>query len=79
MPPRRREAPTPSVILAIMRSTLGRWQEAKQLFSTLNTDSSGRFAIGIVLDGAYICEHCGEWFMRGKDHKENLCPECKKK
>jgi len=36
-------------------------------------------AIGIVLDNAYVCEKCGEWFMREKDHKENVCPECKKK
>lgn len=74
-----REAPSPDVILAIMRSTLGRWQEAKLSFSTLNTDASGRMAIGIVLDNAYICGVCDEWFMREKDHKENICPDCKQK
>ena len=78
MPPRKRENPTPSVVLAIMRSTLGRWAEIGQKFSTLNTDSSGRMAIGIVLDNAYVCEKCSDWLVREKDHTENICPDCKK-
>ena len=71
--------PDPKVILEIAKSILSRWQQAGQVFSTLNTDTGGRMAIGIVLDGAYICEGCGNWLMREKDHKGNVCPECEKK
>ena len=74
-----REAPNPTVVLAIAKSIVVRWSEAGQKFSTLNTDAGGRKAIGIVLDGAYICEKCSEWLMRGKDHIENVCPDCKQK
>lgn len=71
--------PDPKVILEIAKSILSRWQQAGKSFSTLNTDPSGRNAIGIVLDGAYICENCGDWLMREKDHTKNVCPKCEKK
>jgi len=73
-----REAPSPDVILAIMRSTLGRWQESGQTFSVLNLDPT-RKALGIVFDGAYLCLNCSEWFIRGPKHEKNICEECQKK
>lgn len=71
--------PDPKVILEIAKSILSRWQQAGQTFSILNTDVSGRMAIGIVLDGAYICDGCGNWLTREKNHTKNVCPNCEKK
>jgi len=73
-----REAPDPQVILAILRSTISRWQEGGGKFSILNLDPT-RNALGIVLDGAYLCLNCSEWHMRGPKHEKNICEECQKK
>ena len=76
---KKQDSPDPKVILEIAKSILLKWQQAGQKFSTLNIDPSGRNAIGVVLDGAYICEGCGDWLMREKDHTKNVCSECSKK
>ena len=73
-----KEATDPQVILAIERSMLSKWQSMGMTFSVLNLDPT-RKALGIVLDGAYLCLNCGEWFMREPKHKKNICPECQQK
>ena len=75
---KQREVPDPQVILAILKSTISRWQELGGQFSILNLDPT-RNALGIVLDGAYICLNCSEWFIRGPKHERNICKECQQK
>jgi len=73
-----KEPADPQVILAIEKSMLAKWQSAGMTFSVLNLDPT-RNALGIVLDGAYLCLNCSGWFMRGPKHEKNICKECLEK
>lgn len=74
--PRPKKPIDPRVILADLEDLLGRWGENGGTLSVVNTDASGRAAVGFVLDDAYMCTRCMGLFVRNKTQDTLECAAC---